>query len=447
VILCQRVDQGVGSTKGSSTKGSVLLVEGKMEVKKMKFILILSVLLALLIFMTACSPAEESDTPDKSSISETNADTDNGSSIETEEPIPTIVENGYTVEDAFPGLVFNRPLDIQHAGDNSGRIFIVEQAGRIYVIPGEDSNEREIFMDIVQSVNDSGNEEGLLGLAFHPEYAQNGYFFVNYTNAKGTVISRFTVSDNPNQADPSSEFKLLEFDQPFANHNGGGIDFGPDGLLYIATGDGGGSGDPQGHGQNRQTLHGNILRIDVDNRDSDLNYAIPQDNPFTGNTESFREEIYAYGLRNPWRFSFDPLTGNLWAADVGQNAVEEINLIEKGKNYGWNIMEGTREYSPDSNIDPKTLEPPIFEYFHPIGRSITGGHVYRSQKYPELYGTYIYGDFITGIIWALWYEEGKEPVNITLSETDLRISSFGLSETNELYLTAFDGKIYRLVRR
>jgi glucose/arabinose dehydrogenase len=367
-------------------------------------------------------------------------------SVETEDHLPTVVENGYTVEEAFPDLTFTRPLDIQHAGDNSGRLFIVEQAGRIYVIPGEDANEKEIFLDIVHLVNDNGNEQGLLGLAFHPEFEQNGYFFVNYTDSNGTVISRFSVNSNPNQADPASEVEILEFRQPYANHNGGGIAFGPDGYLYIATGDGGSGGDPQGHGQNRRTLLGNILRIDVDNRDSGFNYAIPQDNPFVGSTEGFREEIYAYGLRNPWRFSFDPPTGNLWAADVGQGAVEEINLIEKGKNYGWNIMEGTVEYSPNPNVNPDTLELPIYEYFHPLGRSITGGYVYSGQGYPELYGAYIYGDYVSGLIWALWYEEDKEPINITLSESDLRISTFGLSETKELYLAAFDGKIYRLVR-
>lgn len=411
----------------------------------MKVFIYVLLLLVFLSFASACSPLKESVTPD---ISSSMSETSQQSSQETssEDPTPTVTENSYIVEDAFPNLEFTRPLDIQHAGDNSGRLFIVEQMGRIYVLSGENAKKKELFMDIVQSVNDKGNEEGLLGLAFHPKYEQNGYFFVNYTVSKGTVISRFKVSDNPNRADPASEVKILQFDQPYANHNGGGIAFGPDGFLYIAVGDGGGTGDPKGHGQNRKTLLGSILRIDVDKRDSGLNYAIPRDNPFAGNIKAFREEIFAYGLRNPWRFSFDTTTGNLWAADVGQNAVEEINLIEKGKNYGWNIMEGTKKYSQDPNVDLDTLEPPVYEYLHPLGRSITGGFVYRGQKNPELNGAYIYGDFITGIIWALWYEEGKAPKNIILSKTKLQISSFGQSETNALYLAAFDGKIYRLKR-
>lgn len=391
----------------------------------MKKILAVLLIIILLIFVVACKQTTSEEGPDG---------------------LSDIVANSYRVEDAFPNITFNRPLDLQHAGDNSGRLFIVEQPGRIYVLQNEKAKEKELFLDIENLVNDSGNEEGLLGLAFHPDFEQNGYFFVNYTDNDGTVISRFKVSGNKNKAEPDSQLILLKFNQPYANHNGGGMAFGPDGYLYIATGDGGSGGDPLDHGQNRKTLHGNILRIDVDKQDTGLNYAIPKDNPFIENTEGFREEIYAYGLRNPWRFSFDSLNGNLFAADVGQNAVEEINLIEKGKNYGWNIMEGTKEFSPDSNIDLNTLEPPIYEYLHPLGRSITGGYVYRGQEYKELEGLYIYGDFVSGIIWALDYEEGKDPVNISLAETNLRISSFGLSETKELYLTSFDGKVYRLIK-
>jgi glucose/arabinose dehydrogenase len=395
-------------------------------------------MLMMFLLFSACSPVDDPVSTEQPSQP--------GMPVETEDPKHGLIENGYTVADAFPDLTFTRPVDIQNAGDNSGRLFIVEQAGRIYVIPGEGAGDREIFLDIVSLVNDRGNEQGLLGLAFHPEYDQNGYFFVNYTDQSGTVISRFRVGGDPNQADPASQLEILTFNQPYSNHNGGQIAFGPDGYLYIATGDGGSGGDSQGHSQNRRTLHGNILRIDVDNRESGLNYAIPPDNPFKGNADGYREEIYAYGLRNPWRFSFDPPTGNLWAADVGQNAIEEINLIEKGKNYGWNIMEGTNEFAVDQNFDPDSLVPPIYEYPHPLGRSITGGYVYRGQRHPELYGAYIYGDFVTGLVWALWYEEEKEPVNITLSETDLLISTFGLSEKKELYLAAFDGNIYRLVK-
>lgn len=391
----------------------------------MKKILSVLIIIILLIFVVACNEKTSEEDP-------------NG--------VSNVIANSYKVEDAFPDITFNRPLDLQHAGDNSGRLFIVEQPGRIYVLQNERAKEKELFLDIENLVNDSGNEQGLLGLAFHPDFEQNGYFFVNYTDNDGTVISRFKVSGNKNKAEPASQLILLKFNQPYANHNGGGMAFGPDGYLYIATGDGGSGGDPLNHGQNRKTLHGNILRIDVDKQDNGLNYAIPKDNPFIENTEGFREEIYAYGLRNPWRFSFDSLNGNLFAADVGQNAVEEINLIEKGKNYGWNIMEGTKKFSPDSNVDLNTLEPPVYEYLHPLGRSITGGYVYRGQEYKELEGLYIYGDFVSGIIWALDYEKGKDPVNTSLAETNLRISSFGLSESKELYLTSFDGKVYRLIK-
>lgn len=264
------------------------------------------ILIILLIFVVAC----------KQEISEEDP---NGA--------PNLVANSYKVEDAFRDITFNRPLDIQNAGDGSGRLFIVEQPGRVYVLQDQKAKEKQLFLNIENLVNDSGNEQGLLGLAFHPDYKENGYFFVNYTDKNGTVISRFKVSSKKNIADPASELIILKFNQPYANHNGGGMAFGPDGYLYIATGDGGSGGDPQGNGQNRKTLLGNILRIDVDKKDAGLNYAIPEDNPYVDNTEGFREEIYAYGLRNPWRFSFDSLNGNLFAADVGQNAVEEINLI------------------------------------------------------------------------------------------------------------------------
>ncbi|WP_296704664.1 PQQ-dependent sugar dehydrogenase, partial [Algoriphagus sp.] len=249
-----------------------------------------------------------------------------------------------TVVEAFPKLSFTRPVDFQHAGDNSNRVFVVEQRGVISVFQNDlETTEKTEFLKIENLVDDSGNEEGLLGLAFHPDYKSNGYFYVNYTatNPNRTVISRFSVSSsNPNQADGSSELVLLEFDQPFSNHNGGQISFGPDGYLYIAVGDGGSGGDPRGNGQNRKSLLGSILRIDIDRTEGSKNYAIPSDNPFANNNLGFKEEIYAYGLRNPWRFSFDSANGQLWVGDVGQNKYEEVDIIKKGGNYGWNSMEG-----------------------------------------------------------------------------------------------------------
>ena len=261
-----------------------------------------------------------------------------------------------------------------------------------------------------------------------------------------TRVSRFSVnSSDPNKADQSSELVLLEIDQPYANHNGGQIAFGPDGYLYIALGDGGSGGDPQGNGQNRKTLLGSILRIDIDNPSDGKNYGIPDDNPFVGNTEGYREEIFAYGLRNPWRFSFDPETGWLWAADVGQNRQEEIDIIEKGKNYGWNIMEGMLCYQPSTNCDQAGLELPIWTYGRDQGISVTGGYVYRGQKNPELVGKYIYGDYGSGRIWTLSYDDVDNPVNEELADTDLFISSFGVDSNQNLYICSYqDGKIYQL---
>jgi glucose/arabinose dehydrogenase len=294
-----------------------------------------------------------------------------------------------------------------------------------------------------------GNEEGLLGLAFHPQFAINRFFYLDYTtaNPRRTVIARFPVTaNNPDQGDKGSEQVLLEVSQPYENHNGGQLAFGPDGYLYIAMGDGGGAGDPHGNGQNRSSLLGKILRINVDTTTGNLNYGIPSDNPFVSNTLGYREEIYVYGLRNPWRFSFDPATGWLWTGDVGQNRVEEIDIIEKGKNYGWNIVEGNLCYSPMQNCNQNGLEPPVWTYDHVQGGSITGGFVYRGLELAELIGYYVYGDFISGRIWALRYDGVSDPVNTELLDTGLNIASFGIDEKNEVLICAFDGKIYRLMK-
>ena len=357
------------------------------------------------------------------------------------------VEAQVQLEQAFPNLTFTRPVDLQVPNDDSNRIFVVEQHGTIYVFDNDSSvSEKSVFLDVQDLVNDQGNEEGLLGLAFHPNFASNGYFYVDYTasNPRRTVIARYSVdSNNSNQADPNSEHILLELEQPYSNHNGGQIAFGPDGYLYIAFGDGGSGGDPHGNGQNRGTLLASIARIDVDNPAGDNNYGIPPDNPFAGNTEGYREEIFAFGLRNPWRFSFDPVTNQLWAGDVGQNLYEEVDIIKSGHNYGWNIMEGLHCYDA-SSCDTTGLTLPIQEYSHDSqgGQSITGGYVYRGSAVPELRGKYIYGDFVSGRIWSTTYpDEGA--VNTLLLESNLNISSFGTDQNNELYLCAFDGKIYK----
>ncbi len=364
-------------------------------------------------------------------------------------PTPKPTETRYDIEVAFPNLSFNRPVGIYHAGDGTDRLFVLEQEGMIYVFENlEDVNTATIFLDIREKVNAKGNEEGLLGLAFHPNLISNSFLYVYYTadDPRRSVIARYKVSwENPNKGDKESEQILLEIPQPYSNHNGGQLAFGPDGHLYIALGDGGAAGDPRGNSQDPSTLLGSILRIDVNSRSKAMNYRIPSDNPFVGNTLGYREEIYVYGLRNPWRFSFDPVTGWLWTGDVGQNRMEEIDIVEKGKNYGWNIMEGNLCYSPSKNCNNTGLEPPIWVYSRDQGISITGGFVYRGLELPELIGSYIYGDFGSGRIWALRYDGVNDPVNKELLNTDLKIASFGIDQKNELYICAFDGKIYKLL--
>ena len=349
--------------------------------------------------------------------------------------------------EAFPKLSFTRPVDFQHAVDGTNRVFVLEQGGTISVFSNAETTEVKFtFLDISHKIDDSGNEEGLLGLAFHPEYASNGFFYVNYTatNPNRTVISRFSVSIDPNLTDPASELLILEFSQPFSNHNGGQISFGPDGYLYIATGDGGSGGDPQGNGQNLATLLGKILRINVNSESGSLAYSIPQDNPFVNNGSGFREEIFAYGLRNPWRFSFDSVTGWIWTGDVGQNDYEEIDIIEKGGNYGWNIMEGNHCYQPASDCNESGLKRPVWEYGRSEGISITGGFAYRGSEFPEFLDSYIYADFGSGKIWALNFSNINNPVNSLLAESGLNVSLFGIDQNQELYICSFDGKIYKL---
>jgi glucose/arabinose dehydrogenase len=356
----------------------------------------------------------------------------------------------HSVKIAFPKLSFTRPVDLQHANDNSNRLFVVEQEGIISVFKNETSSaSKKTFLDIRNQVEDSGNEEGLLGLAFHPQYKTNGFFYVNYTasNPDRTVISRFKASANADAADPSSEEVILTFPQPYSNHNGGQVSFGPDGYLYIAVGDGGSGGDPQGHGQNLKTLLATILRIDVNKQESGKKYGIPTDNPFAGNKSGYKEEIYAYGLRNPWRLSFDPVTKKLWTGDVGQNAYEEIDIIEKGGNYGWNSMEGKHCFEPKRNCNQQGLKLPVWEYPRSEGVSITGGFVYRGPSLPELKGKYIYADYGSGKIWALDASNVSNPVNTLLMESDLSVASFGVDPKNELYICAFDGKIYTITNR
>ncbi|MGK9477757.1 PQQ-dependent sugar dehydrogenase [Melioribacter sp. OK-6-Me] len=350
------------------------------------------------------------------------------------------------IELAFPNIEVDYPVDIQNAGDGSDRIFVVSQPGIIYSFENKkDANSPKIFLDISRKVL-FGGEQGLLGLAFHPDFETNGEFFVNYTtdNPRRTVISRFKTNDARTEAITSSEEILLEILQPYSNHNGGQVLFCNDGYLYISTGDGGSAGDPQNNAQSLKSLLGKILRIDVDRKDDGKNYSIPAENPFVNNPDA-RGEIYAYGLRNVWRFSYDPITNLLWAADVGQNKWEEIDLIEKGKNYGWRIMEGFHCYNPSTNCDTSGLTTPIWEYGHNEqgGWSITGGFVYRGSDAEELIGKYVYADFVSGNIWSLEFNNGAVK-NELLFDTDYAISTFGVDEKNELYFANYtNGRIYK----
>lgn len=345
-----------------------------------------------------------------------------------------------TLEHAFPNLFFNRPVDMQHFGE---QLFVVEQQGIIWTFENEqDVTDRKRFLDIRDRVRAVNNEEGLLGLAFHPDHTVNGYFFVYYTasNPRRSVIARFSVlAGDPNRADSDSEIVVLEVNQPAGNHNGGQLGFGPDGALYIAFGDGGGANDQFRNGQNTRSLLGTISRINVD----DVPYTIPPDNPFASGGAGL-PEIFAWGLRNPWRFSFDFKTDVFYAADVGQNTIEEINIIEKGKNYGWPIMEGTRCFRPPVNCDQSGLVLPIFEYDHSNGpASVTGGYVYRGPGVPDLTGWYVFGDYVDGRFWGLLYDGNTLLESALLEDTFLSPLSFGIDRQGEVFMLAGNGRIYR----
>lgn len=333
---------------------------------------------------------------------------------------------------------FSRPVYLTHAGDD--RLFVVEQRGVITIV-----QNNQTFLNIEGRVGSEDNEQGLLSLAFHPNYANNGYFFVNYTDNRGdTIISRFQVSSDPNLADPDSEEIVLTIEQPYGNHNGGLIKFGPDGYLYIGMGDGGAADDPEERGQDRQELLGKMLRIDV----NQLPYTIPAGNPFA-NSDDTRPEIWALGLRNPWRFSFDHLTGDLYIADVGQGDYEEINFqpasSRGGENYGWNVMEGNHCFQ-GQNCNPDPFSLPITEYTHNEGGcSVTGGYVYRGSRYSQLAGNYFFGDYCTGTIWSLYHAPNGQWLENLVLQSGLIIASFGQDAAGELYLVAHgSGEIYHI---
>lgn len=402
---------------------------------------------------TLPSPVTASATPAaaQTPVSLTPTPTETAKPTVTTEPTPLPAVGGTLPDPArvewqpiVSGLM--RPVAITHANDSSGRLFIVEQAGVIRILQ-DGQLLPAAYLDISAQVGSQGNEQGLLGLAFHPRYPENGYFYVNYTDLNGdTVISRFKVSQSdPNLVDVSSEARLLSVKQPYANHNGGAIAFGPDGYLYLGLGDGGSAGDPQNYAQSLNTLLGKILRLDVD---GDQLYRAPEENLFSS---AQLPEIWVYGLRNPWRFSFDRLTGDLYMGDVGQNQWEEINFIPAnsppGLNLGWKYLEGSHAYSQNPPPAGLTLVNPIFEYNHSQGCSVTGGLVYRGKLLPDWDGVYLFGDYCSGFVWGVVRSQNGDWQQDVLFENIGRISSFGEDQEGEIYLVDLSGTIFKLAAR
>lgn len=352
-----------------------------------------------------------------------------------------------SVARVFEHLDFRGLTNLTQPAAGDDRLFVTEQSGRVLAFPNdEEAREAEVFLDIRDRVNDGGSEEGLLGLAFDPRYDENGYVYVYYSASgpRRAVVSRFQARADGREADIESELVIMEIDQPYRNHNGGQLAFGPDGFLYVGLGDGGAAGDPLGHGRNRATLLGSILRIDVSGSTAETPYTLPADNPFAGDPGS-RGEIWAYGLRNPWRFSFARETGRLWAGDVGQNRVEEVDVIERGGDYGWRTLEGSQCFSPATGCDATGTILPVWEYPLDSGNcSVIGGYVYRGERLPSLAGTYVFGDFCSGRIWALRYDGEEVTEHLLLADTDLRIASFGEDREGEMYVLSQSEGIYRL---
>ena len=375
------------------------------------------------------------------------------------EPLPPL-----KLEVAYPNLKFDRPITALAPPSGDDRLYLVEQKGRILILPRDPSlNTTKVFLDITSRKPHIENAEGLLGFVFHPQYRSNGKFYICYTQhqPRRSILSEFrTLSTDSAQADIESERILLEVPQPYGNNNSGSLAFGPDGHLYMGLGDGGSENDPHDNGQNLRSLLGKILRLDVNRRTDNRAYGIPRDNPFANVGNGIRPEIWAFGFRNPWGISFDSATGDLYVADVGQNKWEEINIVLRGGNYGWNVYEGFHLFKPPVSRAVGSIFP-IMEYPHSIqfadqatfphspGLCIAGGHVYRGNRLPNHQGVYFYADFATGTLWGLRYMNGTithldEICDVDASiDSSLNISGFGTTQDDEIVITSFDGNIYK----
>ena len=395
--------------------------------------------LLLALALGACSSSSPATVPEPRESPPPDEDSDSSNARQG----PSLETIDIELQEVASG--FEQPLYATHAGDGSGRLFVVEQTGAIKIVAG-DRVQAEPFLDLSERVV-VGSEQGLLGLAFHPSYENNGRLFVNYTDLEGdTVVAEYRGAGG--RADAASERVLLTIQQPFSNHNGGALAFGPGGHLYIATGDGGSGGDPLGNGQSLDTLLGKLLRIDVDAATGELPYGIPGDNPFV-DRDGARPEIWSYGLRNPWRFSFDAATGELWIGDVGQSELEEIDVSGAGRgvNFGWNVMEGDACFEPPTGCDRSGLELPVAQYSHDLGCSVTGGYVYRGHTQRALRGVYLFSDYCSGTIWGLDAAQPGAGV-VRMLESGRSVSSFGIDETGELYLTDIgSGTLLRIVSK
>jgi glucose/arabinose dehydrogenase len=406
-----------------------------MKSKHMRVVLVGAAALAGLAAAIACGGQED----DERSTAEQPTPPSPPTTIGTAEGARPL-EGEYQLVPALESATHDRMLGFSMIPDGSNDAVVVTQGGVIWRLSVDESSPAAAFGDISDRLIESpGNEEGLLGLAFSPDFDVDGRVYLYYTagGPRRSVLSRSVVSNGT--LDMASERVLLELPQPYGNHNGGHLAFGPDGYLYVAVGDGGSAGDPEGNGQNLSTLLGSILRLDV----SGEGYRVPPDNPFV-DTHGARPEIYAYGLRNPWRFSFDRETGDLWAADVGQDAWEEVDRIVSGGNYGWNITEGLECYQA-SSCSMTELQMPRAVYGHDAGCSITGGYVYRGASMPELNGWYVYADFCNGSVWAVNTADETPPV--LLAETGLPITSFGELQDGELLAVTFANALFRLEPR